>query len=158
MNTFRTVSIFALLLLALALAFGGGATGAAHDSASVAPTALVTMPAPAAPVSVTMFDPPSPYDTYERLLELLDLFYELLGQIFPDEEPSAAAVNAGLAEVSEAFVEFGFLPNLTQQQKTAGLDALDEIGEILSDEIEGLDPEIVADFVALIPDMRDALD
>ena len=69
-------------------------------------------------------------------------------------------LNANMEYVTNYYLNHGFLTGLTQQQRTDGLAALDALEEVLDQDPlpTGIDTEVAADFLNVIPDMRDDLD
>lgn len=124
------------------------------------------------PFVQTRMDEPDPFTNVRRLLCLL---YKILdgcegsypplmepcctGWLWNIDESTAEEVNTDLSIVGEKYVDDGFPPGLSQQQKDDGLEAIDDLEEIFSDVLpEGVDPTLVAWFDALMDDMRDDLD
>jgi hypothetical protein len=145
-------TLLATLLLALLVAPSIAGTTTATTNAGSA-----TVDPATAPFEWRPDCPPDDDELYEWLLDVLRLVWLLLEA--EGEESDITDANQGMTLVGGAYVEHGFLPGLTSQQRADGIEALEDIEEALEqDLIVCVNAQVRDDFLELIPDMIDDLD
>jgi len=98
-------------------------------------------------------------DDFCCICRILAMCLWLLGEDFPGgTDPTT--LNANLEYMADVYLNNGFPSGLTTQEKQDGIEALNNLEDVLTDEplLEGIDEDIAATVLALIPDMIDDLD
>lgn len=112
------------------------------------PNTRAAVAVPDAPISTLAYpeqiEPPGPYDTYERLLEILELFYALLGQVFPESSPATAEGWFNL--ITARYNTSGVPASLTEAERAQGRAWIVEIKSLMQSIPQMLDPQAAASF------------
>ncbi len=115
---------------------------------SVAPNTRAAIAVPDAQISTharsEQIDPPGPYDTYERLLDLLKLLYALLSEPYPETAPTTAEGWFNL--ITARYASSGVPASLTPAERAQGRAWIVEIKALMQAIPQMLNPQAAASF------------